>query len=209
VVPRGVDHVLRLRSRGTIVGFLLREPCLEVERAARQAQEIAIDPVTCQHFRRRRHTQHGHTGGDRVAKQIEHVGMADHDSRAGILDDVIHLLRLEVPVHRHGIGAERHHRIGGFQKSNVVAHDDTDAVARSDAEALQATRNAADTVGDFGKAAAPIAGDNAAEERGSGHCLLNPRTVVFIVITGLVPVIHVLLSFSLIQRRGWPGQARP
>ena len=82
--------------------------------------------------------------------------MADQNTSAGILQDIGDLIRLEVPVHRHGVGAERHHCIGGFDEGDVVAHQDADAIARFDAELVQSARDARRSRSNIGVASAPI-----------------------------------------------------
>ena len=51
-----------------------------------------------------------------------------------VLQDVSDFLRFEMPVDRHRISAELHHRIGRLDKGDVVAHQDADAVALLNAE---------------------------------------------------------------------------
>src|ERR1700681_435726 len=97
--------------------------------------------------------------------------MADQDRCSGILQDVVDLIRLEVPVHRHRIGAKPHHRIGRLDEGDVVAHEYADAVARLDAELLQTAGNAGDTIGDFGVSSLALTADDAEEKRWCCHCL--------------------------------------
>ena len=80
-----------------------------------------------------------------------------------ILQDVVDLLRLEVPVDRHAIGAEPHRGVGRLDEGDVVAHQHADAVALLDAEFVQAARDAIGAVGDFGMGAAALAADDAEE----------------------------------------------
>ena len=68
-----------------------------------------------------------------------------------------------MPVDRHRIGAEPHHRIGRLDEGDVVAHQDADAVALPDAEPLQAAGDAAGAIGDLGVAAPALAADDAEE----------------------------------------------
>ncbi len=91
--------------------------------------------------------------------------MADQHGRSGILQDVVDLVRLEVPVHRHRIGAKPHHRIGRLEEGDIVAHEYADAVARLDAKLLQTVGNAGDAIGDFGVSALALTADDAEEER--------------------------------------------
>ena len=94
---------------------------------------------------------------------MQHIGVADQDRRSGVLQDVIDFLRLEMPVHRHAIGAEPHRAIGGLDKGDVVAHQDADAVALPDAELAQTAGDAVGAIGDFAVAAASAAADDAEE----------------------------------------------
>ena len=95
---------------------------------------------------------------------MQHVGMRDQHRRAGILQHIIDLFRLEVPVHRHAIGAEPHRGIGRLDEGDVVAHQHGDAVALFDAEFLQAAGDAIGAIGDLVVAALARAADDAVEE---------------------------------------------
>src|SRR5439155_12332536 len=113
--------------------------------------------------------------------------------RAGILHTVIDLFRLEVPVDRHAGGAEPHGRIGGLDEGDIVAHQHADAVTLANAKFLQAAGDPLGAICDLVMATPTRAADDAVEERVIGHLLVRYwRTVVIVVITGLVPVIHVL-----------------
>jgi len=131
------------------------------------------------------------------------VGMADQDGRSGILQDVVDLLRLEMPVHRHRIGAEPHRRIGRLDEGDVVAHQYADAVALLDAKLLQTAGNAGGAIGDFGVSSPALIADDAEEELGCfGHFLFRCwRNIApfLAVMAGLVPAIHVLLA----ARKTW------
>ncbi len=101
--------------------------------------------------------------GNCVAQLMQHVGMADQNARAGILEDVGDFFRLEVPIDRHGVSAEPHHCVGRLDERDVVAHEDADAVALLHAELLQAAGDAAGAIRDFGVGSAAVAGDDAEE----------------------------------------------
>jgi hypothetical protein len=94
---------------------------------------------------------------------MQHVRMADQHGGAGVGQDVVDLFRLEMPVDRHAIGAEPHRPIGGFHKSDVVAHQHADAIALPDADLAETARNAIGTISDLGMGAAALAGDDAEE----------------------------------------------
>ncbi len=113
-----------------------------------------IDPVIAKNFRRRRDAEDGNAGGNRVAQLMQQIGMADQHRRSGVLQHVIDFLRLEVPVHRHRIGAEPHRRIGRLDEGDVVAHQYADAVAGPDAKTLQSAGDAGGAIGDLGVARA-------------------------------------------------------
>ncbi|MGY3648130.1 hypothetical protein ACVWW2_003421 [Bradyrhizobium sp. LM4.3] len=124
---------------------------------------IGIDLVVGQNLRRRRHAEHGDAFRNGVAQGMQHVGMPDQHGRAGILQDIVDLLRLEVPVDRHAIGAQPHRGIGGLEEGNVVAHQHADAIALLDADHGEAGGDAIGAVRDLGMGAAALAGDNAEE----------------------------------------------
>ena len=94
---------------------------------------------------------------------MQHVGMADQDRRSGILQHVVDFLRLEVPVHRHRIGAEPHRRIGRLDEGDIVAHQDADAVALLDAELRQSAGDTGDAIGDFVVTAPSLTAEDAEE----------------------------------------------
>jgi hypothetical protein len=156
---------------------------------------IGIDLVLAKDFRRQQNAEHGDADRNRFAQGMQEVGMADQHRGTGIPQDVADFLRLEVPVDGDAIGAKPHRGIGNFQEDDVVAHEDADAVALPDAQLLQPARDAGGAIGNLGMITPALAADDAEEERGSiGHCLIPERYSRFVVITGLVPVIHVLLS---------------
>ena len=124
-------------------------------------QEIAIDRVCPEDFRRRRDAEHRDIRRDDTAELVQQVGMADQNGRAGVAQDVVDLLRLEMPVHRHAIGAEPHRAIGGLDEGDVVAHQDADAVALLHAELMQAARDARGAASDLGMVATAVAGGDA------------------------------------------------
>lgn len=192
--PRSVDHVHGLRHDRAVIGLVLREPGFEIDREVRRLQMIGIDLVVGQDLGGRRHAEHGDAAGDRIAQTVQHVGMADQHGRAGVLQDVVDLLRLEVPVDRHAIGAEPHRRIGCLEESDVVAHQHADTIALPDAELAEAIRDAVGAAGDVGMGAAALAGDNAQKLGGFAHLFFFVVRCQLVVITGLVPVIHVLAS---------------
>ena len=64
--------------------------------------------------------------------------MGDEHLRCAVAEDVADLLGVEVPVDGHGVSAEANGGVGGFQKGDVVAHEDRDAVALADAEGGEA-----------------------------------------------------------------------
>ena len=163
---RGVDHVLRLRQRRAVIGRLRLQPGFEIGGEIGRREMRRIDLVIRQDFRRRRHAEHGDAGGNRVAQLMQHVGMADQDRRSGIPEDVIDFLRLEMPVDRHGVGAEPHRGIGRLDEGEVVAHEDADAVALPDAELAQSAGDAVGAIGDIGMTAASVAADDAEEGLG-------------------------------------------
>ena len=170
-MPRGagsIDHVLRLRQRRPFIGRLVAEPSIEVARALRRRQVIRIDSVGGENLRRRRYAQHRDAGRDVPLQRMQQVGMADQHPGAGVAEDVGDLVRPEMPVHRHGVGAERHHGIGRLDKGEVVAHQDADAIARLDAELLQAAGDPRRSRGDLGMRAPARTADDAVEERGCG-----------------------------------------
>ena len=161
---RGVDHVLRLRNRRSLVRCLVGEPGLEIHGEIRPVEMIGIDPIVRKNFGRGRNAEHGDAGWNSLAQGLQQVGMADQHRGAGILQDVVDLLRLEVPVHRHAIGAESHRRISCLDEGDVVAHQNTDAVALLDAEPVHSAGDARDAFGNFGMRAPALAGDDAEEE---------------------------------------------
>jgi hypothetical protein len=69
--------------------------------------------------------------------------MADSHACAGIAHDISDFIGLEVPVDRNRIGPERHDGIGRLQKRNVVAHQDSHAIALLDAKRREPARNQA------------------------------------------------------------------
>jgi hypothetical protein len=118
-----------------------------------------------QDFRRRRGAEDGHASGNGVAERMQHVGVADQHRCAGILQDVIDFLRLEVPIDRHRVSAEPHRGIGRLDEGDVIAHQDADAVARLDAELLQSAGDAGGAIGDLGMATPALTAGDAEEER--------------------------------------------
>ena len=160
---RGVDHVLRLRHHRPVIARLLLEPGFEIDREIRRREMIGIDLVVRQDFRRRRHAERGDAGWNRIAQLMQHVGMRDQHRRAGILQHVIDLFRLEVPVDGNAIGAEPHRGIGRLDEGDVVAHQHADAVARLDAELMQSAGDAVGALGDLGVLAPALAADDAEE----------------------------------------------
>ena len=166
---RGVDHVLRLRHRRPVIARVLLQPGFEVDREIGRRQMIGIDLVVGDDFRRRRHAERGDAFRDRLAQLMQHVGMRDQHGRAGILQHIVDLFRLEVPVDGHAIGAEPHRGIGRLDEGDVVAHQHGDAVALLDAKFLQAAGDALRAIGDFVVAAPARAADDAEE----GGCRLT------------------------------------
>ena len=69
--------------------------------------------------------------------------MTDQRACAGIAHDIGDFVRLEMPVDRNRIGPERHDGIGRLQKRNVVAHQDSRAIALLDAKRREPARNQA------------------------------------------------------------------
>ena len=127
-------------------------------------QEIAIDRVCPEDFRRRRDAEHRDIRRDDTAELVQQVGMADQNGRAGVAQDVVDLLRLEMPVHRHAVGAEPHCPIRRLDEDDVVAHQHANAVALPDAEPVQAAGDARGAIGDPGMVAAALAANDAEEE---------------------------------------------
>ena len=163
----GVDHVGGLRHGGAVIAREVLQPVSRSRwRSPGVAEMLAIDLVACENLRRRRHREHGDAVGNGLAQAMQHVGMRDQHARAGILQHVVDLFRLEVPVDRHAIGPEPHRRIGQLDEGDVVAHQHADAVAGCDAERMQAGGDAVGAAGDFVMAAAAVAADDAVEERG-------------------------------------------
>jgi hypothetical protein len=132
---------------------------------------------------------------------MQQVGMADQDGRSGILQDVIDLLRLEVPVDRHRVGAEPHRGIGRLDEGDVVAQEHADAVARPNAERIEATSDAGAAIGNFGVAAPPLAADDAEEEGGCiGHVLFQfLRAVDLTVVIARSTCDEAIQSFFLLS----------
>src|SRR5216684_1368575 len=97
--------------------------------------------------------------------------MADQHGRSGILQDVVDLLRLEVSVDRHCVGAEPHRGISGLEEGDIVAHEYADAVARLDAKLVQAAGDTGSAIGDVGVVAPALAADDTEERRWRCHCL--------------------------------------
>jgi hypothetical protein len=92
---------------------------------------------------------------------MQHVGVPDQHRGAGIPEDVIDLLGLEVPVDRHAVGAKPHRTERRLDEGDVVAHQDADTVALLDAEPVQPAGDARDAVSDFGMRPPAIAGGDA------------------------------------------------
>ena len=68
---RGIDHVLRLRPRRTLVGILLFDPGFKLDRKIGRGQMIRIDLVLCEDFRRRRRAEDGDPGRNYPAQPHE------------------------------------------------------------------------------------------------------------------------------------------
>ncbi len=166
---RGVDHVGRLRDDRPLIGRLIQKPGFEVEREVRLCQLSRIDGVMGEDFRRGRHAQHGHARRNRLAQLMQHVGVGDQHRRARVLQNVFDLLRLEVPVDGHAVGAEPHRRIGRLDEGDVVAHENGDAVALLQPETMQPAGNARRAAGDLVMRAPAFAGDDAEEGLGGFH----------------------------------------
>ena len=126
---------------------------------------IGVDPVVGNDFGRGRHAQHSHAGGDHVAELMQHVGMADQNTGAGIFEDVIDFLRLEMPIDRHRVGAELHRGIGRLDERDVIAHEDADAVALPHPKPLETASNAGGAIGDLGVTTSSFTADDAKERR--------------------------------------------
>ena len=101
---RRIDHAGRLRHHWTVIGPLPSQPGLEIDRETGRCEMIGIDLVMLENFPRRRNTEDANCGWNYPAQLVQQVGMADEHRRAGILEDVVDLIRLEVPVDRHAVG---------------------------------------------------------------------------------------------------------
>jgi hypothetical protein len=130
---------------------------------------LRIDRVAGADFRRGRHAEHSDVAGDCTAQRMQQIGMADQHAGPGILQDIADFIRLEMPVHRHGIGTEQHHRIGNLDEGDVVAHQHADAVALPDPEILQAPGNPPGTIGHIGMAPSSLTADDTEKWRWCWH----------------------------------------
>src|SRR6266849_1608512 len=135
--------------------------------------------------------------------------MADQDRRSGILEDVVDLLRLEVPVDRHCIGAEPHRGIGGLEEGDIVAHQDADAVARLDAKLVQAAGDTGGAIGDVGVGSPALTADDAEERRGLiDHCLFHCWRNIAAVYPSWPDLFRPSTSLPQQKRRESPEGAR-
>jgi hypothetical protein len=150
---------------GTVgTGLLFAEPEFQIDGEIGPAEQVEVDLVGLQYLRRSRDAEHGHARRDGITKLMQEIGMPDQHRATGIPEDVADLLRLEVPVDRHPIGAELHRRIGGLDEGDVVAHQDADAAALADTDLMQSARNARGAARHVRMRAPPLAGDDAEEE---------------------------------------------
>jgi len=95
---------------------------------------------------------------------MQQIGVADQYLRPGVAENVGNFIRLEVPVDRHRVSAKHHRCISCFDEGDIIAHQDADAVARLDAELLQAAGDARRALRDIGVASPSLAADDAMEE---------------------------------------------
>ncbi len=127
---RRVDHAGSLRQRRALPRALAREPGLPVGRAGRHVTGCRAG------CRRRRRI----SGGVSTTSTLTPAGMASATpaSRSACAtstlapqsdENVGDLLGLEVPVDRHGVGAEPHGRQRGLQEREIVAQQQRGAVA--------------------------------------------------------------------------------
>ena len=63
------------------------------------------------------------------------------------------------------IYAKAHRAIGRLDESDIVAHQDTDAVALPDIEPMQSAGDPVGAIGDIGVTAPALAADNAEKQR--------------------------------------------
>ena len=104
----------------------------------------------------------------------QQVGMRDQHLGAAVGEDVGDLVGLEMPVDRHGVGAEAHGGQRGLQKSEVVAQQQRDAVALAHAERREAGGGAQDACVEGGSGQAAVAADERWRkvERGAGAVVM-------------------------------------
>ncbi len=94
--------------------------------------------------------------------------MRDKHLGAAVLQDVGDLVALEMPVDRDGIGADAHGGERGFQKSEVVAQQQRDAVTLAHAEGRESGGGAQDTLIEGGTRQGVRSPLTSAAERGAG-----------------------------------------
>ena len=139
----GVEHGQRGHQHLAGVGWLPPQPRLVIDGAGHGAGGHGCEAVGRSHLRWGRHGNERDVRRDIGRDGAEQVGMADQHAGAAVGEDVGDLLGLEVPVDRHGVGAERLRRVGRLHEGDVVAHQDGDALARRHAQHGQPRRDAA------------------------------------------------------------------
>ena len=139
---RRVEHRQHRRQRRALQRRLARDQGLVVLRAGHVTGAQRRDAVRNRDFRRRRDRDHGDPGRQLGGDRRQQVGMADEHAGTAVGQDVGDLLGLEVPVDRHGVGAERLRGPRSLHEGDVVAHQDGDAAAPADTQGRERRRQA-------------------------------------------------------------------
>ena len=172
--PRGarrVDHAVCGRRRQVFGGLVGSDPIVPVLRLGGNDALLRRGAIGGRQFRRRRHDEHVHARWHDMRDCMQEIGMHDENARAAILQNIFDLLRLEMPIDRHGIGAELLGCDRGFEESEIVAQEERDGIAGAHANVAKTSRRARCAVVELGARQMAVAADEAVV-CSSGHHLL-------------------------------------
>ena len=72
--------------------------------------------------------------GNAVGHVRQQVGVNDQDLGAAVTQDIARLVGLEMPVHRHRVGAGRRGRHRSLKKGQIVPQDQRDGIVVADSQ---------------------------------------------------------------------------
>ena len=166
-----VDHAVGCGRRQVFGSRMRMNPGVPVLRFGRRDAIPWTHAIGRGQFLRRRHDEDMDAGWNDMRDDWPEVCVHDEGARAAIVQNVFDLFRLEMPVDRHGIGADPLSGERGLEEGEIVAQKERDRIAACDADVAKALRGAGCALVEFGAGHAAIAADEAVYNS-SGHGLL-------------------------------------